>query len=194
MSFSSCLHLSIEPTVSPSPSKCNPNHLLLHSGTGLEKTFSPARQGVCLLVHPWPGITRLQGRLCSQPPVVDPLLLSSLSLPLSCICSLCIFPPFHLSHSPSECLGPRPQKQRVAFCYRPARAALIAFATAGNWECVCVQAVIVNHCSDPASSTAPSFKTPACRSDHRVTFQLGCLREVNKRQTQDLQDYFAFPQ
>ena len=70
----------------------------------------------------------------------------------------------------------------MAYYYRPAQAALIAFATAGNWECesVYVQNVILNHCTDPTDGSALHFQTLAHKSDRSVTSELGCLYEVNK--------------
>lgn len=88
--------------------------------------------------HPRPGITNLKGMVlrlrtageelnrptlfsasCCGPP---PTLSFYHAFPLS------VFLPSSIYHTLSECLGPRPQKQQVASCYRPGQAALIAFA------------------------------------------------------------------
>lgn len=90
-----------------------------------------------------------------------------------------------------QCLGPRPQKQQVAFRYCAAQAALIVFSTAGNWDWAFVCARCYSkppHWSTDPNSTVLYFKTLACTSDHNVTFGLGCPYEVNKKQTQEIQD------
>lgn len=111
----------------------------------------------------------------------------SSSLFLSCAFFLCISPLFRLSHS-LLCLGPRPQKEQVAFSYRAAQAALILFATAGNRDCAFVCARCYSkppHQYTDPKSTVLYFKTLACMSDHNATFGVSCPYEVNKNQTQD---------
>lgn len=116
----------------------------------LDSHTSQDPEEVCLVVHPMPGTTNLKGRVSRLRAAGEELYRLTLfsasccgapssSLFLSCVSYFCISPLFHLSHSLSECRGLRPQQQQVAFYYRPAQAALIAFCH--HWEfgmCMCL--------------------------------------------------------